>query len=236
MRSLINVINESKVGTPIKIEELINYVKKFYSEIQNDSEHRFRAWEDCYEAFQTEKNTNYLAKELDNYLAAWGMKRGSSFLLQKNWRIHLPVVEEIIKPKYNSLRGITCGELKKSENLQKLSELVSFMKSYYNKKRFEIKGTDRNVSQTLITKILLGTLGCSPAYDRYFISGIKELKISSQNFSTDSILRICDFYENNKEYFESARKEMKINNKIDYPIMKIIDMAIWQWQIEKATK
>ena len=33
--------------------------------------------------------------------------------------------------------------------------------------------TKNNLSETLITKILMGTLGCVPAYDRYFVKGNK---------------------------------------------------------------
>ena len=73
------------------------------------------------------------------------MYRGSSFLLQKDYRVHIPVVSEILSNKYAN---------------------------YYDGIRRKVKGSalKNNLSETLITKILMGTLGCVPEYDRYFVT------------------------------------------------------------------
>ncbi len=73
----------------------------------------------------------------------------------------------------------------------------------------------------------MGTLGCVPAYDRYFISGIKKQKVASGNYNMKSIGQLVDFYESNIVELENIRKDMKVNG-MAYPQMKILDMAFWQ--------
>ena len=45
------------------------------------------------------------------------MYRGSSFLLQKDYKIHIPVVKELLKEEYDPLAGIDCVELKREKKL-----------------------------------------------------------------------------------------------------------------------
>ena len=65
------------------------------------------------------------------YLASWGMYRGSSFLLQKDYKIHIPVVEEVLKTKYNILFGVNCENLFDKEVQSLLQELSQFLTRYY---------------------------------------------------------------------------------------------------------
>ena len=43
---------------------------------------------------ENDVNLDYLSLQLAFYLASWGMYRGSSFLIQKDYRVHIPVVRE----------------------------------------------------------------------------------------------------------------------------------------------
>ena len=99
------------------------------------------------------------------------MYRGSSFLLQKDYKVHIPVVKE-----------------------QELKNQLSF---------------------TLITKILMGTLGCVPAYDRYFIAGIKNQKVATGNYNIRSIMQLVNFYEKNADRLEPVREKMEVETE-DY--------------------
>ena len=74
---------------------------------------------------------------------------------------------------------------------------------------------------------MMGTLGCVPAYDRYFIAGIKNQKVATGNYNLKSIMLLVDFYEKNTERLESARSKMKIED-MPYPQMKLLDMGFWQ--------
>ena len=213
---------------------VIGAANTFFDFLQKDPNGRYRSWEHCYKCFHdarsnTEADHDYLSLQLAFYLASWGMYRGSSFLLQKDYKIHFPVVKELLKPQYDCLAGIECTALRKKDVQKRLSELESFMDRYYGKCRKSVKDADvnKNISSTLITKILMGTLGCVPAYDRYFIDGIKSQKVSSGNYNLNSILRLVDFYESNADKFESARNRFKVYG-LPYPQMKLLDMGFWQ--------
>jgi hypothetical protein len=41
----------------------------------------------------------------------------------------------------------------------------------------KVEEKDVSASNTLVTKIMLGTIGCVPAYDRFFIDGLKQCDI-----------------------------------------------------------
>lgn len=207
---------------------------KFYDTLKKDENGRYRSWEHCYSNFinaRDNKNAelDYLSLQLAFYLASWGMYRGSSFLLQKDYKIHIPVVKELLKEEHDPLAGIDCVELKRKENQRLLENINAFLDEYYSNIRDEVKNIKvRNqLSSTLITKILMGTLGCVPAYDRYFISGIKKQKVASGNYNMKSIIQLVDFYEKNIVELENIRKDMKVNG-MAYPQMKILDMAFWQ--------
>lgn len=207
---------------------------KFYDTLKKDENVRYRSWEHCYSNFinaRDNKNAelDYLSLQLAFYLASWGMYRGSSFLLQKDYKIHIPVVKELLKEEYDPLAGIDCVELKREKNQRLLEKINAFLDEYYSNIRGEVKNIKvRNqLSSTLITKILMGTLGCVPAYDRYFISGIKKQKVASGNYNMKSIGQLVDFYESNIVELENIRKDMKVNG-MAYPQMKILDMAFWQ--------
>ena len=110
-----------------------------------------------------------------------------------------------------------------------LLDINEFLNEYYDKIRREVKGIElkNKLSDTLITKILMGTLGCVPAYDRYFIDGIKKQKIAIGNYNIKSILQLVEFYEKYSEPLESVREKMKVADML-YPQMKILDMGFWQ--------
>lgn len=119
---------------------------------------------------------------------------------------------------------------------EKLSELDVFMTEYYDKVRKSVKECEvkNKLSTTLITKVLMGTLGCVPAYDRYFIDGIKDQNVSTGNYNLQSLLKLVDFYEKNSVRLEQARKGLKVYD-LPYPQMKLLDMGFWQIGFEKDT-
>lgn len=226
----------------ITAELFVRSTIEFYNQLKNDQNGRYRSWEHCYEHFmdarhQSKPDFDYLSLQLAFYLASWGMYRGSSFLLQRDYRIHIPVVKELLNSKYNPLAGIECIEFRKLEIQKLLHSLNDYLEKYYNKVRLQVKEkTPKNkISETLITKILMGTLGCVPAYDRYFKVGLKEQKVSTSQYNIRSILKLVDFYEENKEQFETARNGLKVNG-MPYPQMKMLDMGFWQIGFELDTE
>lgn len=216
------------------VDLIIKSSTEFYNDLKIDENGRYRSWEHCYSHFikargSKEIDYDYLSLQLAFYLASWGMYRGSSFLLQKDYKVHIPVVKELLSKEYDALAGIECIEFRKENNQQLLREINSFLGQYYDKIRREIKGQElkNQLSFTLITKILMGTLGCVPAYDRYFIAGIKKQKVTTGNYNLKSIMKLVDFYEKNSVRLEPVREKMEVDG-MPYPQMKMLDMGFWQ--------
>ena len=88
------------------IDELINAARTFYVDARANENGRSRSWEHCYRIFRDARTDpcpdyDYLSLHLAFYLASWGMYRGSSFLLQKDYKVLSPIVEEILKTDYD---------------------------------------------------------------------------------------------------------------------------------------
>lgn len=225
------------------IDLVVKAANTFYETMSNDENGRFHSWEHCYKCFHDARtgsfhDDDYLSLQLAFYLASWGMYRGSSFLLQKDYKVHIPVVKELLKSDYDCLSGIDCEEFKRNKDAQNaLNELNKFLNKHYESVRNTVKGTavSNKVSDTLITKVLMGTLGCVPAYDRYFIEGIKIMKVSTRNYNLASLIKLVEFYEENHFRLEEIRKNFKVYG-LPYPQMKLLDMAFWQIGLECGEK
>ena len=148
-----------------------------------------------------------------------------------------PIVEKILKPEYDCLFGLACTDLRESEVQDSLEKLYKFIAEHFGPIRDEVAGrkVPSSVSPVLITKILMGTLGCVPAYDRFFVDGIKKYKVTTQEYSQNSLLKLVGFYEEHNDRLEEARRGMRVGDLI-YPQMKLLDMGFWQIGFKKSSK
>lgn len=174
-----------------------------------------------------------LCLHLAFYMASWGMYRGSSFLLQNDYTIYYDVVDAIFKDDYKELwkdKNLFIGNIEnKILNLYKDMQgaLYRFKDFYDTKSYFCNYIKDKEVEYnpkflTIITKIMLGTIGCFPALDRNFKYGFGISDGSKKsNFVKQTIKRVFDFALNKKEEIKIALKEIKY---AELPIMKAIDM------------
>ena len=233
------------------IDEFIKKTREFYEELKVQDRHRYRSWEHCYAQFYETRqnpekaNVNNLSLHLAFYLASWGMYRGSSFLLQYDYTIHTSVVEEILKQKYDKLLGLECNELNNEEICSLLDELNTKIKKIYNPFRSKVKKPKgkKDISNILVSKILLGTLGCVPAYDRFFVKAVTNIdedtkkKVTTRNYNIASLQKLIKFYEDeeHQEKLEKLRSEFLIKYEfdgeektLDYPQMKLLDMGFWK--------
>ena len=71
-------------------------------------------------------------------------------------------------------------------------------------------------------------MGCVPAYDRYFVAGIRNQHVAIGNYNEKSINSLIAFYENNNNKLEKERGQLKTKEMFEYPQMKILDMGFWQ--------
>lgn len=191
-----------------------------------DQHHRFRSWIHCYNFFQSKQiDTDLASLHLGFYLASWGMYRGSGFLLQKDYKIHETTVVEILKPKYLPLSAIVPQEMNTEENIDLLFELISFIKDDYKLKGM-VNGFEANVTDTLVTKILLGTLGCIPAYDRFFILGLKSNGLPFSYLNKKNFKQFLEWCICNEDEILKIQSKLS-SDGIKYPFMKVADMCFW---------
>ena len=221
------------------IDELINAAQTFYDDARANENGRSRSWEHCYRVFRDARTDpspdyDYLSLHLAFYLASWGMYRGSCFILQKDYKVHTPIVEEILKPEYDCLFGLACADLRDDDVWDQYTNLYKYIAAHFRPIRNEVAGrvVESQVSPVLITKILMGTLGCVPAYDRFFVDGIKKYKVTTGEYSPKSVLKLADFYEAHNDRLEEARRGMQTED-LAYPQMKLLDMGFWQIGFEK---
>ncbi|MBU2576448.1 MAG: hypothetical protein KKF50_01880 [Nanoarchaeota archaeon] len=221
------------------MNEITEKVDKFYGSINSIKDHRYKSWEHCHNYFKKIKDKDLSENELDLaqlhlafYLASWGMYRGSSFILQKDYTIYKKIVKIILEGRYILLWDLK-SNLKNKEIYKNFLELYEEIEKELIKARRGINEHNdlsekkrksfnkEKISEILITKIILGTIGSIPAYDRYFKRGLK-LKNETQKFNKErSLAKLIHFYKNNFDEINS------LSDKYGYPPMKIIDMYFW---------
>ena len=221
------------------IDELISAAQTFYDDARANENGRSRSWEHCYRVFRDARTDpspdyDYLSLHLAFYLASWGMYRGSSFLLQKDYKVLSPIVEKVLKSEYDCLFGLACTDVRNDDVREQLMELSDDIADDFRPIRNEVTGREvaSPVSPVLITKILMGTLGCVPAYDRFFEEGAKYLGLEKKSYNKDSLRELADIYEEHNDRLEEARRGMRTEDLV-YPQMKLLDMGLWQIGFER---
>ena len=201
-------------------------VKNFEENIESifegfNENSRGYAWYDLNEAFANESFfTDQKAKDLFIYLANWGMVARGSFLMKHTWRILKSVIEILQKSEYKELRNPEIETIEKNIDLiiQLRDEIGKSLKTYHENK---------TVSYTLISKILLGTLGCIVAYDRNVKQTLSESEIAFPYFNKKSISALCEYYIQNKTDFENLRKKVENLTNKECPPFKLLDLVLW---------
>ena len=188
---------------------------------------RYASFDFCYNYFYSfykekrlpeltnNENLQTSCLQLGFYLASWGMMRGSSFLLEKSVRNFRELITCISKMD-SRLWEIDVDNY----NDENISILLDCKQQIINS-----LGEKNNPSDTLITKIMLGVFANVPAFDTYFR---KSLKVHS--FNKKSLLKIKDFYEDNKSVFDSYQIHTfdflsSKESDIIYTKAKLIDMC-----------
>ena len=218
----------------ISCGELIAASRKYMQEITTDQHARYLSWEHCHNYFihnyvdPNDEQIDLMCLHLAWYLASWGMLRGGSFLLQKDYRIHWQIVKLLVSKEYHELYDCPIEKLSDPMVCAKIIELSEKMVELYKGLTIDLgDGEGRNASDTLITKILLGTIGCTPAYDRYFKCGLALSDVAQQRYGQKSMMQLVRYYLDNYAEFESFREEIS-RDRVAYTPMKILDMCFWQ--------
>lgn len=187
---------------------------------------RYSSFDYCYNYFYwfyksgklyelaSEQNIQMSCLQIGFYLASWWMLRWSSFLLEKSAK-NFSTLISIISNSNSILWEIDVDNY----NEENIFLLLQCKKEIINALWKNNKATD-----TLVTKIMLGVFGNVPAFDQYFR---KWLNVHSVN--KNSLLKIKQFYLNNRELFDSTKiytldfNTWNITN-IKYTKAKLVDM------------
>lgn len=207
-------------------------IRSFHLPLRTDLHHRYRSWEYCYNYFRQLAPENigcerdHAALQLGFYLASWGMYRGSSFLLQHAYTVHRGVIDLLAEDRFKPLWEHEYGTGYDDTKLRPLIiDAINAIKATY--KPF-VKEGSQQPTDTLVTKIILGTFGCLPACDRFFIDGFKKCNLPFSSLNQQFIQRISDFCASNFDELSEVQKEIQDATGFRYPMMKLVDMYFWQ--------
>jgi hypothetical protein len=161
------------------------------------------------------------------------MYRGSSFLLQHAYTIHRGVIAQLTTPRFSALWEQEFGTGHDDENLVPLIlEAIKAIREAY--RPFAPQTDSSQPTDTLVTKIILGTLGCLPACDRYFIGGFKSTDMSYSHLNEKFVNRALQFCRENHRELREEQERIERASGMRYPFMKLVDMYFWQIGFERS--
>jgi hypothetical protein len=162
---------------------------------------RYASFDYCFNYFQAHREQGRVASltdpgdlqtsclQLGFYLASWGMLRGSSELLQRSMRSFVPVIEAIATAP-EEMWAIDAGGYTEDA----ITAILNFARV--------LRGTlHAGASDILVTKIMLGAMGCVPAFDTNFKKGF-----GVATFGRKSLRKVGQFCVENAAVIEAHRE------------------------------
>jgi hypothetical protein len=217
------------MGSP---KDLHGKIAAFHDRVLADPHHRYRSWEHCYGFFRSRTteaipaDKDAAALQLGFYLASWGMYRGSSFLLQRSYTVHIAVVERLASSEFSVLWNTEIGT--NASHVQLIPTILAAVDAV--KKSYE----PSEATDTLVTKVLLGTLACLPACDRFFIDGFKKSGNKYSYLNARFVERVIGFCLENASQLRAEQARIEDLAGMHYPLMKLVDMYFWEIGYEAA--
>lgn len=210
-----------------KVNDLSEIVNIFLDKTDNNG--RYLSYEYCFNYFNehcdnpTDDDRNMMTLYLYTYLASWGMLR-NSFLLYKDPFFNRRIIDLLIDAKNNKTDIL---QLKKDiVNTYKYKDPVKQIPNTYFKEEKECN-IDPKEPDTLVSKIILGTLGTLPAFDRFYRKTAKNLGFS-QYINKNSITQISQFISDNSTEINNIINDFKMKKDQIYTKEKIVDIYFWQ--------
>lgn len=227
------------------VDQLTKAFNIFYEDCCKKPHSRYKSWEHCklvfnnsFEDIRSGKYTyeNIPFETLDNlclnlgfYLASWGMMRGSTDLLYRDYKIHEKAIPVILK--YYDMNDLELSSLKDNYYLNKIKLLEKDLRIAYIR---EVENPLESMTDTLITKIMMGTLGIVPAYDDYVKDVLKYYDFcgASGLFTENSLRNLATYFTQPEVFNLITELQNKMNNhpktSVYYSKIKIVDMILWE--------
>jgi len=162
---------------------------------------RYTSFDYCFNYFQSAREESRLSElvqgpqlqlsclQLGFYLASWGMFRGKAELLQRSVKTFVPVVEAVASAP---------AEIWDIDADRYTEATITLILDYANALRAPLPD---GASDILVTKVMLGTFGCVPAFDRNFKAGL-----GVSTFGRGSLRKIGQFYCDHADVVERHRE------------------------------
>ena len=224
-RSYVNDVAANEV---VSLSECVD---KFTNIYHRDDNGRYISYDHIRNVFLKLRKDNtqrdLLALNLYAYLASWGMLR-NSFLMQKDYKFLIPIVDILCNDKYEPIVNYDPFSDNDNKKLNLIMDIVKEIRRYFLGKIYFEEGSDKpiriqSVSDTLVTKILLGTFGCTVAYDTYVRKGLSYHGFI-QSIGMSSIIELRTFAKANEEEIKELLTKL---NEL-YTPMKILDMYFFE--------
>lgn len=226
------------------LTKLTQYGQMNFDEISGKPLSGDRSWENCHRAFLKYRGRTldneameYLCLQLSWYLASWGMLR-NSFLRHYSHKIHESAIRLVYDPEWNGLWDLDFARVSEKRYADAVLRLSQALNGIYGELP---ENTDQSITDTLQTKILLGTLGCVPAFDTYLKSALKNAPdgtgLGSTGYTLETLIALGRFYAAHRSVFDglrgkwnaSIRRERPMEEQIEYPSAKTLDMCLFQY-------
>ncbi len=141
--------------------------------------------------------------------------------------VHRGAVDIILREEYYVLR---CNDNQDVclQDIGRILKLRNKLIEYYSQIEY-IKFGEENMqcvsaTDTLISKVMLGTLACVPAYDQNFKRGLREHNLTPRIFNQNSLAILFSFVEGHHDEITQAQDLIVQQTNQYYPIMKILDI------------
>lgn len=196
---------------------------------ERNAELRYASFDYCFNYFRSfyesgnhreiasKTNLQMSCLQLGFYLASWGMFRGSAFLLRKSLKHFEHLIKEIAYMD-SKLWEIDVG-LYSSDNIDTILKARNAIRN-------KLGGSTEYASDTLISKIMLGVFGNTPAFDQNFCKGF----CMNNSLTKNNLLNLKDYYkdyQNELDDYKIRTIDFDTGDETNryYTKAKIIDMV-----------
>jgi len=230
-------------------EDLYELAEECLAPMVRDPSNRGRSWDRCYSFFQQyralnqeqqQANKELACLHLGFYLASWGMFRGSGYLIYKDYTIYERVIDRLIAQEYEGLwepqffEDLLTNEnpiLENNKQVGLIFKLSTQIQDYINEmtiiKNHRSPEENARATDTITTKILLGTLACTPAYDTYFPMGLATCDIRRcGSFTIHCFVNLLNVCRENELWARLEEQPIEYYGVL-YPVMRVVDLYFW---------
>lgn len=211
-------------------------INRFVEEFQADPHHRGFSWDHSHIAWQRfvrgRLDADQATLNLAFYLASWGMYRGSSDLLFRDYKVLGPAVTFLRRESANAWADCFFSNENPGELASRIAELADRLAAKLIPKLRRPDQPDHKPrpTDTLLSKILLNTLACVPAFDTEVKKALKQI---CPNYTDGSGLRLpvlrasIELARHNRELIANGQSILRDKARVDYPLTKVFDLYLW---------